>query len=160
MRLLTPSLLATSVALPLNGSGSTYLLARPLPAASPRTLLSSTRFASFPSPTKFLRRTKTCLRTARPSASKVYFRSGCQTKSSTTEPQDRWRGRSISAARRAESFGPTKATSSDRISSGSREGSRSRAVRKVKGRRSPRRQTLGRRFGVDRENSEVAGTPR
>lgn len=73
VRVLTASLLATSVALTLNGSVSTWVLARPPVARSPSTLEASFRFASLPSPNKFLRRTKTCLRTARPSRSKVYF---------------------------------------------------------------------------------------
>jgi hypothetical protein len=63
---LTPSLVATSIALPLNGSGSTYRLALPRTARSPSTRASSTRFASLPSPTKFFSRTGTCLRIARP----------------------------------------------------------------------------------------------
>ena len=61
---LTPSPSANSAALPLNGAGSMQVLAQPLVARSPSTPDASMRFASFLSPTKFLRRTKTSLRAA------------------------------------------------------------------------------------------------
>ena len=90
---LIPNLLATSVALPLNGSESTYRFARPRTARWPRTRASSMRLASFPSPTKFFPRTRTCRRTQSPSESNVYFRPKCLTKSSTTDPGDRCQGK-------------------------------------------------------------------
>jgi len=100
---LPPNVRATSVALSSNGSGSTHRFARPPTARNPNTRAASIRLASLPSPTKFFRRTRTCLRIARPFESKVYFRSVCLTKSPTTDPQDRWRGRSICASRAAQS---------------------------------------------------------
>ena len=84
---LTPSLLATSVGLPLNGSRSTYRLARAPTARGPRTRASSIRLARFPSRTKFSLRAEACRRTARPSKSKTYFRSRCRMSSPITNSQ-------------------------------------------------------------------------